>query len=99
MFSVSESRKAQSATVNAPYDDTEHPLAKVQRRTLNATNHFGGFALSFEGQEPLQVIQYEDPSAHDGDFQEYKHHCDGACDGSPHQLRGRVATMLIYCEV
>lgn len=30
--------------------------------------------------------------------QEYRPHCDGACDGSPHLHGGRVATMLMYCE-
>lgn len=30
--------------------------------------------------------------------QEYRPHCDGSCDGSPHLHAGRVATMLIYCQ-
>lgn len=31
--------------------------------------------------------------------QEYRPHCDGSCDGSPHLHAGRVATMLMYCRV
>mmetsp|Transcript_22879 Transcript_22879/g.73562 ORF Transcript_22879/g.73562 Transcript_22879/m.73562 type:complete len:124 (-) Transcript_22879:82-453(-) len=29
---------------------------------------------------------------------EYRPHCDGGCDGSPHLHGGRVATMLLYCR-
>jgi hypothetical protein len=26
-------------------------------------------------------------------------HCDGACDGMPHKEGGRIATMVMYCDV
>ena len=29
----------------------------------------------------------------------YRPHCDGACDGLPHKTGGRVATMVMYCDV
>jgi hypothetical protein len=31
--------------------------------------------------------------------EQYRPHCDGACDGLPHKTGDRVATMGMYCDV
>ena len=31
--------------------------------------------------------------------QEYRSHCDGGCEGTPFLTGGRVASMLMYCQI
>jgi hypothetical protein len=80
----------------ANWRDPNDPVARVVRRVFAFANDHSpgpeGYQLTVDGQEPFSVIQYN-PG------QEYRPHCDGSCDGSPHLHAGRVATMLMYCKV
>jgi len=82
--------------VIANWRDPNDPVARVVRRVFAFANDHSpgpeGYQLTVDGQEPFSVIQYN-PG------QEYRPHCDGSCDGSPHLHAGRVATMLMYCKV
>lgn len=95
----SKHRRAQAANVDADWRNPDDPITRISRRVYNITNTFTGYGLSHESQEPFSVIQYDAPEKHDGEPQEYRPHCDGSCDGSPHLHGGRVATVLIYCQV
>mmetsp|Transcript_90578 Transcript_90578/g.258757 ORF Transcript_90578/g.258757 Transcript_90578/m.258757 type:complete len:637 (+) Transcript_90578:219-2129(+) len=95
----SKHRRAQAANVDADWKNPDDPITRISRRVYNITNAFTGYGLSHESQEPFSVIQYDAPEKHDGEPQEYRPHCDGSCDGSPHLHGGRVATVLIYCQV
>jgi len=82
--------------VMANWRDPDDPVARVVQRVFAFANdhmpsHVGN-SLTVDGQEDFNVIQYN-PG------QEYRPHCDGSCDGSPHLHGGRVATMLMYCKV
>lgn len=87
---VSESRRAQQASYNVDRSNPREPLRNLEDRIYAFTNERTGYGISPEGQEGLTVIQYNP-----GD--EYVPHCDGACDGRPHNSGGRVATTVLYC--
>jgi prolyl 4-hydroxylase len=76
----------------ANWRNKSDPVARIIRRVFAFANDHTGYGLVVDGQEPFSVIQYL-PG------QEYRPHCDGSCDGSPHLHAGRVATMLMYCRV
>ena len=82
----------QAANVMADWRNKSDPVSRIVRRVFSFANDHTGYGLGVDGQEPFSVIQY----LHG---QEYRPHCDGACDGSPHLHAGRVATMLMYCRV
>jgi hypothetical protein len=44
-------------------------------------------------------IQYFGNGTDDPRPDRYTPHCDGDCDGMPHKIGGRVATMVMYCDV
>ena len=87
---VSSYRNSQAANVMANWRNKSDPVARVVRRVFAFANDHTGYGLTVDGQEPFSVIQYNQG-------QEYRPHCDGSCDGSPHLHAGRVATMLMYC--
>jgi hypothetical protein len=99
---LSEHRKAFQAALRVPWKlETEGNLiAQVVRRIYDYTNDAVGYNLTVEGQEDLMSIQYfglgkdsnEPPD-------QYRPHCDGDCDGLPHKTGGRIATMVMYCNV
>ena len=100
---LSDHRKAWQAGIRIPWEKEEDgdPIATVLRRVYDYTNHATGYNLTIDGQEDLMSIQYygngkgnttESPD-------QYRPHCDGACDGLPHKKGGRVATMVMYCDV
>lgn len=89
---VSSARTSRAANLVANMRQPDDPVTKVLRRTFEFANAHAPFGFDVEGQEPLSVIQYEQG-------QEYRPHCDGACDGLEHLHAGRVATMLMYCVV
>ena len=76
----------------ANWRNKSDPVSRIVRRVFSFANDHTGYGLGVDGQEPFSVIQY----LHG---QEYRPHCDGSCDGSPHLHAGRVATMLMYCRV
>lgn len=55
--------------------------------------------MGVEGQEDLMSIQYFGNGTNDPTPDRYMPHCDGDCDGLPHKMGGRVATMVMYCDV
>ena len=73
----------------ANWKNKSDPISRVVRRVFSFANDHTDYNLNVDGQEPFSVIQY----LHG---QEYRPHCDGSCDGSPHLHAGRVATMLMY---
>mmetsp|Transcript_8871 Transcript_8871/g.27296 ORF Transcript_8871/g.27296 Transcript_8871/m.27296 type:complete len:582 (+) Transcript_8871:48-1793(+) len=95
---VSESRRAQAANVE-PRDlaNTSDPIARLWNRAFDVANALTGYDLDPRGQEFFSVIYYNG-SSQTTRPDEYRPHCDGSCDGSPHVHGGRVATMLLYCE-
>jgi hypothetical protein len=99
---LSEHRKAWQAGVRVPWErESEgNPIAKVVRRLYDYTNEAVGYNLTVEGQEDLMSIQYFGIGQGSSDPpDQYRPHCDGACDGLPHKTGGRVATMVMYCDV
>lgn len=87
---ISSARQAQAANIvpSAPGD----VISTVRQRVLDFANAYSDYNLSLAGQEPLSVVQYTRG-------QEYRSHCDGGCDGSPFLTGGRVATMIMYCQI
>lgn len=99
---LSDSRKAWQAGVRVPWEKEEDGdlIAKVFRRIYAYSNDAVGYNITVHGQEDLMSIQYfgigkSSTQAPD----QYRPHCDGDCDGLPHKAGGRVATMVMYCDV
>ena len=75
-------------------------IARVVRRLYDYTNDAVGYNLTVEGQEDLMSIQYFGVGRNSTESpDQYRPHCDGDCDGLPHKTGGRVATMVMYCDV
>jgi hypothetical protein len=99
---LSDHRKAWQAGVRVPWENEREgdPIARVVRRLYDYTNHAVGYNLTVEGQEDLMSIQYFGKGKASNEAPDnYRPHCDGACDGLPHKTGGRVATMVMYCDV
>mmetsp|Transcript_3793 Transcript_3793/g.5300 ORF Transcript_3793/g.5300 Transcript_3793/m.5300 type:complete len:332 (+) Transcript_3793:1-996(+) len=92
---LSMSRRASASVVKPDPDDMYDPAAKLWRRAIHLANFMTGYDLDTHGQEPFSVIYYNGSKELPD---EYRPHCDGACDGSPHLHGGRVATLLLYCQ-
>lgn len=74
-------------------------IAAVSRRLFDYANHVTGYNMRVDGQEDLMSIQYFGNGTDDPRPDRYTPHCDGDCDGLPHKTGGRVATMVMYCDV
>lgn len=98
---LSENRKALQAglKVNWSAEADGDPIAAVSRRLFDYTNHAVGYNLTAEGQEDLMAIQYFGRGKYDPTPDRYTPHCDGQCDGQLFKRGGRVATMVMYCDV
>ena len=105
---LSQARKAWQAGVSYRHREQDDPIRQVMQRIYDYTNHAVGYNISLEGQEDLMSIQYFGKNASDTDKaqefdaqapDQYRPHCDGECDGLPHKEGGRVATMVMYCDV
>ena len=96
---LSENRKAWQAGVEIPVEDPENPILRVVERLYAYTNHATGYNISLNGQENLMSIQYFGNGLDDQTPDQYTPHCDGTCDGTEHKKGGRVATMVMYCDV
>jgi 2OG-Fe(II) oxygenase superfamily len=99
---LSDHRKAWQAGVRIPWEKENqgNPIARVVRRLYDYTNDAVGYNLTVEGQEDLMSIQYFGVGeGSDESPDQYRPHCDGDCDGLPHKTGGRVATMVMYCDV
>ena len=88
---LSNSRQAQQATYESHHHDHNDPLRALYQRVLSVTNQYTNYNITAEGQEGYTIIQY---NVND----QYRSHCDGACDGEPHIPGGRVATAVLYCS-
>ena len=88
----SKARDSQQAVVGPRKKVRDDVAARVQARSAALANVLSGYNLTSEGQEELMAIQYLEG-------QQYHLHCDGSCDGSPFLEGGRLATVLMYCEV
>jgi len=95
---ASKVRKAMQAGVNVPYSDNRNPITTLAKKVIAYANHATNFTLEPDGQEPLMSIQYKGNGPNDPFPDQYLPHCDGSCDGTPFQLKGRVATMILYCK-
>lgn len=99
---LSDHRKALQAAVRVPWEKEAegNSIARVVRRIYDYTNDAVGYNLTVEGQEDVMSIQYfgngNDPKEAPD---QYRPHCDGECTGFPHKTGGRVATMVMYCNV
>jgi hypothetical protein len=105
---LSQSRKAWQAGISYRHRSEEDPIRKVIQRIYDYTNDAVGYNISLAGQEDLMSIQYFGKNASDtakaeafdvSSPDQYRPHCDGECDGLPHKEGGRVATMVMYCDV
>lgn len=99
---LSDHRKAWQAGVSVPWhkEQDDDPIARVVRRIYEYTNHAVGYNLTIDGQEDLMSIQYFGNGQNSTELpDQYRPHCDGNCDDLPHKAGGRVATMVMYCDV
>eukprot|EP00814_Leptocylindrus_danicus_P013561 CAMPEP_0116011330 /NCGR_PEP_ID=MMETSP0321-20121206/4510_1 /TAXON_ID=163516 /ORGANISM="Leptocylindrus danicus var. danicus, Strain B650" /LENGTH=377 /DNA_ID=CAMNT_0003480555 /DNA_START=124 /DNA_END=1257 /DNA_ORIENTATION=+ len=99
---VSDARKAMQAGVKVPWhkEASGDPIATLSRRVYDFTNFVTGFDLEEHGQEDLMSIQYFGDNYEKGEPPDrYMPHCDGDCNGLPHRIGNRVATMVVYCEI
>jgi 2OG-Fe(II) oxygenase superfamily len=97
---LSESRKAwQAGLTTKRWNDPSDPIATVKRRLFAYANFVTGYNMSLDGQEDIMSIQYFGNGYNDTTPDRYTPHCDGDCDGLPHKTGGRVATMVMYCDV
>jgi hypothetical protein len=95
---LSENRKAWQAGVKVDWS-TDNAIAAVSRRLFDYANHVTGYNMTVDGQEDLMSIQYFGNGLQDKSPDRYTPHCDGDCDGLPLKTGGRVATMVMYCDV
>jgi hypothetical protein len=95
---LSENRKAWQAGVKVDWS-TDNAIAAVSRRLFEYANHVTGYNMTVDGQEDLMSIQYFGNGLQDKTPDRYMPHCDGDCDGLPLKTGGRVATMVMYCDV
>lgn len=95
---LSENRKAWQAGVKVDWS-TDNAIAAVSRRLFDYANHATGYNMTVDGQEDLMSIQYFGKGLQDKTPDRYMPHCDGDCDGKPLKTGGRVATMVMYCDV
>jgi hypothetical protein len=96
---LSESRKAWQAGIKVDYDKQDNPIADVSRRLFAYANDVTGYNMTLDGQEDIMSIQYFGDGVANPTPDRYMPHCDGTCDGTPHKRGGRVATMVMYCDV
>jgi hypothetical protein len=95
---LSENRKAWQAGLKVDWS-TESAIASVSRRIFDYANHATGYNMTVDGQEDIMSIQYFGNGVQDKTPDRYMPHCDGDCDGLPLKTGGRVATMVVYCDV
>ena len=97
---LSENRKAWQAGLSVKdWQSTTDPIATVKRRLFAYANHAVGYNMTIPGQEDIMSIQYFGEGVDNPTPDRYMPHCDGDCDGLPHKRGGRVATMVMYCDV
>lgn len=99
---LSDSRKAWQAAVKIPWHKEKDGdlITRVVRRIYDYTNDAVHYNLTVEGQEDLMSIQYFGIGSQSTESpDQYRPHCDGDCDGLPHKEGGRVATMVMYCDI
>jgi hypothetical protein len=95
---LSDNRKAWQAGLKVDWS-TDNAIAAVSRRLFDYANYATGYNMTVDGQEDLMSIQYFGNGLQDKTPDRYMPHCDGDCDGLPLKTGGRVATMVIYCDV
>jgi hypothetical protein len=97
---LSDHRKAWQAGIAVRWEIEEDPITRVMNRVYDYTNDAMGYNLTTDGQEDLMSIQYFGIGKNSTEApDQYRPHCDGDCDGLPHKTGGRVATMVMYCDV
>jgi hypothetical protein len=95
---LSDNRKAWQAGIKVDWS-TDNLIAAVSQRLFDYANHVTHYNLTVESQEDIMSIQYFGNGIQDRTPDRYMPHCDGDCDGLPHKRGGRVATMVMYCEI
>jgi hypothetical protein len=93
-------RSAKTAPIRNVNDATHARLIEqLSRRIYNYTNHVLPFNVTDEGQQDLMFIQYYGRGINNKKPDRYLPHCDGDCDGRAFKDGGRIATMLMYCDI
>lgn len=95
---LSESRKAWQAGVGVDYSH-KNAISDLKKRLFAYTNEVTGFNMNLDGQEDIMSIQYFGDGVGNPTPDRYTPHCDGECNGMPHKRGGRVATMVMYCDI
>ena len=98
---ISINRKAMQAGIYPKWNKEEEGdlVTRLSRRVYDYANEVLGMNITEHGQEPLMAIQYFGRGLKDAEPDRYTPHCDGKCEGKPHLPGGRMATMVIYCEI
>ena len=94
-------RKALQADIDIPWEKELEgdPLALLGRRIYDYAEDVLRLGIDEHGQESLTSIQYTGRGVKDPEPDFYGRHCDGECDGSRHKPGGRVASVVMYCEI
>jgi len=98
---ASAARKARQGGIDPEFeeDHDEELSARVAQRVYAYASHVLNKTITYEGQEQLVSIQYAGRGYDDVEPDQYKAHCDGACDGERYSWGTRAATMLMYCTI
>lgn len=97
---LSPARKALSAGIKIQWDDEQNNnLTNLARRVYDFTNEVLHLDIREHGQENLMSIQYSGRGFNDTEPDQYSRHCDAGCNGLPHKPGGRIATMIMYCDL
>jgi hypothetical protein len=96
---LSENRKALQASVRVQHNDPSSLISQLSNRVFTYANKITKYGLEPNGQEDLMSIQYSGKGYNEESPDRYMPHCDGDCSGAEYSEGGRVATMVIYCEV
>ena len=97
----SETRKAMNAAITVSSLPQTNPIHALVDRIFRYANETIGDDIHFSsiGQENLMSIHYTGRGKNDLIPDQYHPHCDGDCQGQPHTLATRVATMVLYCTI
>jgi hypothetical protein len=93
-------RSAKTAPIRNVKDASHARLIEhLSRRIYDYTNYVLPFNVTDAGQQDLMFIKYLGRGTNDDNPDRYLPHCDGDCDGRKFKDGGRIATMVMYCDI